>query len=101
MLPFRTIARTTDIPLGRALQLRVGDKDIAILKVGEEFHVLDAYCPHKGGPLAAGWIENGSVFCPLHGWEFDLRTGACKTNPEKPVTCYPVRVVGNEIQVQI
>jgi nitrite reductase/ring-hydroxylating ferredoxin subunit len=33
-------------------------------------------CPHLGGPLDDGAIEDGCVQCPWHGYRFDLRTGA-------------------------
>jgi nitrite reductase/ring-hydroxylating ferredoxin subunit len=32
--------------------------------------------------------EGGEVICPLHGYRFDVRTGACRTDPAlraKPV----------------
>lgn len=34
-------------------------------------------CPHQYGPAIEGRIdpEAGSVFCPWHGFEFDLETG--------------------------
>jgi nitrite reductase/ring-hydroxylating ferredoxin subunit len=32
-------------------------------------------CPHAGGDLASGWIEDGQVNCPLHLMTFDLQTG--------------------------
>jgi nitrite reductase/ring-hydroxylating ferredoxin subunit len=27
-----------------------------------------------------GWLEGDEVVCPLHGYKFDLKTGACSTN---------------------
>lgn len=41
-------------------------------------------CPHKGAPLSAGEFGDGVVVCPLHGWEFDVRTGECVSMPEWP-----------------
>jgi nitrite reductase/ring-hydroxylating ferredoxin subunit len=34
-----------------------------------------AVCPHLGGPLDSGAIEDGLVSCPWHGYRFDLCTG--------------------------
>ena len=39
---------------------------------------LGAYssvCPHMGGPLAQGRIQDGEVTCPWHRYRFDLQTG--------------------------
>jgi nitrite reductase/ring-hydroxylating ferredoxin subunit len=41
------------------------------------------------------------VVCPLHGWQFDLKTGACLGKPDRPAKCFPVRVVDGQIQVQL
>ena len=44
---------------------------------GEELEV-QRYCPHALGDLSKGEVVDGHVICPLHGWEFNLKTGACK-----------------------
>ena len=44
---------------------------------GEKLEV-QRYCPHALGDLSKGEIVDGHVVCPLHGWEFNLKTGACK-----------------------
>ncbi len=36
---------------------------------------LDNRCPHQGGPLGEGSIENGLLRCPWHGWDYDPCTG--------------------------
>jgi nitrite reductase/ring-hydroxylating ferredoxin subunit len=52
-----------------------------ILAIGNE-------CPHQGGNLCDGWIDGDIVTCPLHGWEFDLRSGVCMTIPGERVPAY-------------
>jgi Rieske Fe-S protein len=32
-------------------------------------------CPHMGGPLDQGRIQNGEITCPWHRYRFDLRNG--------------------------
>ena len=62
-------------------------------------YAIDDRCPHRGGPLGAGTLENGEVVCPLHGWAFDLKTGACRSGPDRPVKTYPVRVVDGQVEI--
>lgn len=45
--------------------------------------VLSDTCPHRGGSLSGGWVENGCVRCPYHGWRFD-KSGACIEIPANP-----------------
>ena len=36
---------------------------------------LDNHCPHQGGPLGEGSIENGVLRCPWHGWDYHPCSG--------------------------
>ncbi|HEV2819369.1 MAG TPA: Rieske 2Fe-2S domain-containing protein, partial [Solirubrobacteraceae bacterium] len=45
-------------------------------RTAQGFHALDDACPHRGGPLADGLVADSCVTCPLHGWRFELRSGA-------------------------
>ena len=33
--------------------------------------VRKARCAHRGCSLRQGWIENGNLTCPYHGWQYD------------------------------
>ena len=52
--------------------------------------VLDGTCPHEGGPLGKGDIENGHVTCPWHGLEFDPCSGKDAYNPSRGVESFSV-----------
>jgi len=39
------------------------------------YGALDNRCPHQGGPLGEGSIENGLLRCPWHGWDYDPISG--------------------------
>ena len=82
-LPLRIkIALLEDIPPGTARIVSGPDhKEIALFNIEGEIIALNNDCPHDGGPLGEGQISGCKVTCPWHGWEFDLRSGAC-TNVE-------------------
>ncbi len=42
--------------------------------------VLRDRCPHRNVPLSNGWVENGNVVCPYHGWAFS-GDGTCTAIP--------------------
>ncbi len=46
---------------------------------GEPFALRDL-CPHRGVPLSAGKIREGTVECPYHGWRFNP-SGQCTLIP--------------------
>lgn len=52
--------------------------------------VVDAACPHRGGPLLEGVLRNGAVMCPWHWYTFDLETGRCRNGRIRDLRCYRV-----------
>lgn len=65
--PLETDGLTTVVAGGRAL---------CVTRTAEGYGVLDNRCPHQGGPLGDGQIENGYVICPWHGYEYHPCTGS-------------------------
>ena len=63
---------------------------VAITHYDGEYHAMDNACPHQGGPLGEGSIENGLLRCPWHGWDFYPDTGETPGEFDDCVTTYPV-----------
>ena len=81
------------IPLGEGRTYRVGDATVAVFRPrsGGVFAV-QSDCPHRGGPLADGLVAGAKVVCPLHGFAFDLATGASARAECPALRTYPVVV---------
>lgn len=43
-------------------------------------HALLDRCAHRNAPLSEGYVEDGCVVCPYHGWNYD-GSGACTKIP--------------------
>jgi nitrite reductase (NADH) small subunit/3-phenylpropionate/trans-cinnamate dioxygenase ferredoxin subunit len=98
---FITVAKAGDIPAGKGRFVVVEDQRIALFFVDGQYYALDDYCPHMGAPLWTGDIHQGLVICDRHMWAFDLKTGRCPDAPSLTAKTFPVRVVGEEIQVAL
>ncbi|MCA9422585.1 MAG: Rieske (2Fe-2S) protein [Nitrospirales bacterium] len=98
---FVTIAKTDDLAPGNGLVAEVEGKSLAVFNVDGTYYVIDNTCVHRGGPLGEGDLDGETVTCPWHSWEFNVKTGACITNPAACVHSYPVSVKGSDIQVEI
>jgi nitrite reductase (NADH) small subunit len=94
--------RADEIPPGSSKVVQIKDRIIAIFNLEGALHALDNTCPHAGGPLGEGYLEDGGVVsCPWHGWTFSIRTGVSPIDPDVKVRSYPVRVEAGEIIVDI
>ena len=96
-----TVAKASDIPVGRSLIVRLDDVPVAVFHLAGGWYAIEDICTHDGGPVAEGRLEGGIIECPRHGATFDLRTGAALTFPAvSPVPVYAVRVAGGDVQVE-
>jgi NAD(P)H-dependent nitrite reductase small subunit len=74
---------------------------LAVFRQGESMRVIDDTCPHAGGSLASGFIREGVVHCPWHGWPFRLADGKCPDNESICVRSYESRVEGDKVQAKV
>lgn len=101
MSEFQTVARISDIPDGEGRAFPVNGKLVGLFRVGDEYFAINDICPHMGASLSSGYMQDGKVMCPWHAWRFDVRDGTWCDNPKVKTDSYPVRVVGDEIQVSV
>jgi naphthalene 1,2-dioxygenase ferredoxin component len=87
---------------GDVLGVLIGGKEIAIYDLDGTLYATDDICTHAYAKLSDGWLDKGEIECPLHAGRFDIKTGKATAPPcTEDVTIYPVRVVGDEIQVKL
>lgn len=66
------------LPESRIKKVKLGNKEIGIVRIGDRIVGFDAYCPHRGASLIQGTIHAGEVICPLHHYRFELQGGRAK-----------------------
>jgi len=98
---FVPVTTVGELAEGTGREFTVAGRVLAVYRVGEEYHALDGICPHAGGPLGQGRLDGCVVTCPWHGWQFDVSTGRHCLNPRLQQPSYPVRVVGEQIEVEL
>lgn len=97
-----TVARVDEVPEGEARAVEVDDNYIALYNVDGEIYATDDTCTHEEASLSEGFLFDGVIECPLHGAQFDVRTGEVLALPAiLPVKTYPVRIEGDDIQIQL
>lgn len=103
------VAPVGEIPPGARKRVEVRGRAIVVFNLDGEFFALNDRCPHRGGSLCEGYVtglvessgpgeyrlaRRGEIIrCPWHSWEFDIRTGRSRCDPDKVRSRqYPVSV---------
>ncbi|MEF8975267.1 MAG: Rieske (2Fe-2S) protein [Halapricum sp.] len=110
-----------EISDGDRFLVELEGKDIGVFKLDGEYYAYVDWCIHQGGPCCEGevsgsvdasfdpetlevtleWSREGEILlCPWHGWEYDLRTGECRSRKGKLVS-YPVEVEDGAVVVDM
>ena len=100
---------------GQKRTVKVDGRTILLVQHKGELYAVDNSCPHMGASLVDGKIsEEGTLICPRHHSEFDLRTGEVKkwapwppgvgrllgaVSKEKPLAVYQIKVEEGAIWV--
>lgn len=94
------VCRVDDLPPGQIRRVKIGKRDVAVARVGDEFFALSNLCRHAFGPLGEGFMDGYQVMCPWHGWRYDVRDGTTD-HPNASVRTYEVRVRDEEVFVVV
>ncbi len=95
------IGKTSEIAKGSGKTFEVEGKSIAVFNVGGNFVGIDNTCKHRGGSLGDGTLSGDTVTCLLHGWQYSVINGECLTNSAVKLDCYPVKVHGEDIAIEV
>ena len=98
------VASVSEIPDGAVQRVQVGEDEIAIVNAGGSFYAINDICSHEHFHLSDGEVDVDelTIECPKHGSAFSLETGEPRSLPAiLPVTTYGVRVVGEDVMVEV
>ncbi len=96
------VARADELEVNQMKLLRVGDRRIVLGRTEDGYVAFDDRCTHRGGSLAGGALICGTVQCPWHGSQFDVRTGKAVCGPAKDgVVSFAIRVDRDQVLLRI
>ena len=101
MAEFTKVAKITEVEAGCGKVVEAQGKTIALFNCDGQFFAVENACKHRGGPLGEGMLSGTSVTCPWHGWEYDVKSGACMMDESSSLKTYPVKVEGEDILVGV
>lgn len=71
------ICKSHDVVERRGFRVEFdSEHDIALFRVDGIVRAISNVCPHKRASMMFdGYVEHGTVQCPLHGWTYRICTG--------------------------
>jgi nitrite reductase (NADH) small subunit len=100
-MPWHALCSIEDLKEGAGKYVEAAGLQLAVFLHDGHPRVIDNYCPHAGGNLAAGVIEDGCAVCPWHDWAFQLDSGYLKHSTVVRVETYPTRLNGSTVEADL
>jgi nitrite reductase/ring-hydroxylating ferredoxin subunit len=95
------IGKIDDFPVRSMRRVQAGDRIIVLANIDGRLYAFSNSCTHRGGALDEGELDSNVVICPLHGGQFDVRTGkVVSPPPTKDLVMYDVQVQGSDVLVK-
>ncbi|HSZ17678.1 MAG TPA: Rieske (2Fe-2S) protein [Terracidiphilus sp.] len=102
MSDFVRICAQNELPsAGNVREFTAAGRALCVANVNGSICVLDGTCPHEGGPLGEGTIEDGRIVCPWHGYAFDPRTGVAQDDPDLRAQVFEAKVENSELRAKL
>ena len=97
------VAQMNQLRTDTGLTVEADGRAIALFLVEGKVCALDDSCPHAGGPLGAGYVMDGIVMCPWHGWRFRVTDGVWVDAPNSgtKVPCHRVVQEGDDVYIDV
>ena len=97
---FIRVATVTEIPVGG---MRIVLDGLAVVaNVQGRLHAFGNICPHAGGPIGEGFLEECVVECPWHAGQWDITTGQALTPlATADIPVFEVRITGEAVEIRL
>lgn len=94
---FVDLLASSELAEGARTVVSAEGRELAVVRVGGIVYAIDNVCPHRNGELGRGDLQGHHLYCPLHAWCFDVRTGKAFFPQSAKVECFEVKEEGGRI----
>jgi phenylpropionate dioxygenase-like ring-hydroxylating dioxygenase large terminal subunit len=87
---WHVVAFSKEIVEGQLTPTRLLGEELVIWRHEGKVHVWKDLCIHRGAQLSKGWVVEGTVVCPYHGWRYNCEA-KCVLIPAQPDNPPPLK----------
>jgi 3-phenylpropionate/trans-cinnamate dioxygenase ferredoxin subunit len=96
------VAKISEVNQGTMKEVNVMGKSILLVNLNGEFFAMGDICTHEHCNLSTGFLDGSTVYCPCHGGQYEVTTGAVVAPPPtQPEPVYAVTVEGEDIYIEM
>lgn len=82
-------------------QVKIFDLRFVLYRTSQgQVVALKDQCPHRGAALSLGWVHDGCIHCPYHGWKFQADGRCIEIPANAPEVAIPKRASVDSYPVQ-
>ncbi len=91
------VLATKGFKRGETRRVDCDGRSLFVHRDAEGWRVFDSRCPHQATDIPHLALEGQTLTCPQHQWAFDIRTGACIRNGDRPLKLWESKVVNGKL----
>jgi nitrite reductase (NADH) small subunit len=99
-MSWHILSPASRIRVGGVLAFTVAGRLLAVGRTATGYFALDGICPHAGASLGEGEVEGECVICPVHGYAYDVRTGASVDDSGR-VRVHRIELDGDTLKIEL
>ena len=101
MSEFHEVGSAEETPPGTGKAVAIDGRAVALFNIDGTYYAIEGTCLHRGGPVGEGDLEETTVTCPWHGWQYDVTTGRNLMDPDIGLTKHDVKVENGVVMVAL
>lgn len=94
------VLATDALAPGETRRIDCDGRGLFVHRADDGWRVFDSRCPHESTDIPALALEGRTLTCPKHHRAFDIESGACVRNGNRPLRQWPCKVEGGRLLAQ-
>lgn len=95
------VALVEEIPEGERKIVQVDDLSIGVFHHKGHWYALHNHCLHRGGPVATGCLEDDTLICPWHGFQYNVTNGQLLVDPAVKLEMFALTIQDGKVYLRV
>ncbi|MEM4576454.1 MAG: Rieske (2Fe-2S) protein [Candidatus Nezhaarchaeales archaeon] len=96
------LCRVDEVPRNGMKLVKMGNLEILIIRLENDFYAYDNRCPHMDYPLFLGSLEGHTLTCGFHYAKFNVKSGEPLNNiSERPLKKLELKRLDSQLAVDV